>query len=87
MALNVYGDLSLLELAVFSESDADAFCVDEIGILVARRTSVQPDLLLMVLAWADLQLLNRQVELDTQLLFAQEAAILIHVVLDNVFED
>lgn len=87
MAFDVHSDLTLLELSIFPERDADPFGIDEVGILVASWATVQPNLLLVVLARADLKLLDSQVELNTQLLLAKEATVLIHVILDNVFEE
>ena len=87
MAVDVHGDFTFLEFAVLPEGDAAALGIDEVGILVACRAPVQPDLLLVILARADLQLLDRQVELDSELLLAQEAAVLIQVVRDDVLED
>ena len=87
MTLNVDGDLALLELAILAEGNSNTLRINEVGVLVARRAPVQPDLRLAVLAGADLQVLDGQVELDSQLLLAEEAAVLVHIILHDVLED
>ena len=83
MTLDVDGDLSLLELSILAEGDSNTLRINEVGVLVARRATVQPDLLLV----ATLQVLDGQVELDSQLLLAEEAAVLVHVILHDILED